>query len=340
MEPGKCLKQGCPAALSNHCLLTKHLNECENWQPDSPTGRPTPPAGAASPLARKAALGKQASRKGAGEMVVPWSGGAFGLADIELVSRQYAPILLATVGHADAGKTTFLGLLHTLLLRGQALGEYTFARSLTLLGWEKLAAVWRFRRGEVRGPTPTPDDPDYYSMLHWTLRQPNQRLVEVLFPDAGGEVFSRWAIEATDPSVENVRWIAHNADAFLFFVDCRALAERQNPAFVEIVKLANRLRNTLDGRPVLVLWSRADYLADVGAEMRNKISTQLRLRFGDYPSFEISNELTDSPDTRQLNMLEAVREALARVAARRWPVQFPICVDPNSSDTFLLFGKK
>ncbi|MGI4871722.1 MAG: TRAFAC clade GTPase domain-containing protein [Janthinobacterium lividum] len=339
MQQGKCTKEGCPAALSKHCLLTNELSECPNWQPAN-----TKSKSKASPVANPQPDGtdtdKQPSRKVPGERLVAWSGEALRLPEIELVSRQGAPVILATVGHADAGKTTFLGLLHTLLLRGRPLGHYTFVRSLTLLGWEKLAAAWRFKGGEVRGSTPTPDDPDYYSLLHWTLRQPDQRLREVLFPDAGGEVFSRWAIEATDPTAANVRWIEKNADAFLFFVDCRALAERQNPAFIQVIKLATRLRDNLNGRPVLVLWSRADYLSAVSPEMQAKVTKQLQLRFGFYTSFEISNELTDSPEIRQLNMLAAVNEALSQVAARRWLPTAPDHFDPDSQDTFLLYRGK
>lgn len=339
MQKGKCSEKGCPAALSNHCLLTNELSECPNWQPLNKKGK-SKASPAADPQPDGTDAGKKPSHKVPGERLVAWSGEALRLPEIELVSRQGAPVILATVGHADAGKTTFLGLLYTLLLRGQPLGQYAFARSLTLLGWEKLAAAWRFKRGEVRGATPTPDDSDYYSLLHWTLRQPDQRLRDVLFPDAGGEVFSRWAIEATDPTAANVRWIQQNADAFLFFVDCRALAERQNPAFIEISKLASRLRDNLNGRPVIVLWSRADYLAAVSPEMQEKVSRQLQLRFGTYTSFEISNELTDSPEIRQLNMLAAVNEALTQVKGRRWLPQVPDCFDPNSQDTFLLYRGK
>lgn len=338
MQQGTCNNPGCPAALTNHCLLTHELDECEHWQLH--TGKTKGKHKATASQSENGKATKQTNRSGEKGVPVAWSGNALTLNEIELVSRSSPPVIIATVGQADAGKTTFLGLLHTLLLRGQVLRQHAFARSITLLGWEKLAVAWRFRRGGVRGSTPTPDDPDYYSLLHWSLRQPDQQLREVLFPDAGGEVFNRWAVEAADPNVANVRWIIQHADAFLFFVDCQALAERRNPAFVEVVRLATRLRDYLSGRPVIVLWSRADYIARVAPEILERVRHQLQQRFGDYSSFEISYDLAEHPATRQLNMLEAIDDVLAQVEARRWPSPFRDFRAPNSQDTFLLYRGK
>ncbi|MBO3273508.1 TRAFAC clade GTPase domain-containing protein, partial [Hymenobacter defluvii] len=154
-----------------------------------------------------------------------------------------------------AGKSSFLGMLHSLLLRGHGLTHYTFAGSLTLLGWEELAVALRFHRGQSTDQAATPSDPTYYSLLHWALRRGDGRLCDVLFPDASGEVFSQWAINQADSNAENVRWIHQYADAFIFFVDCEALILRRGAAVSNLVDLAGRLAQGLNGRPVVIAWS-------------------------------------------------------------------------------------
>ena len=226
--------------------------------------------------------------------------------------------MLAAVGETDAGKSSFLGMLHTLLLRGHNLREHTFAGSLTLLGWEKLALALRFPKGQATDQPPTPADPDYYRLLHWALRRPaDGRLLDVLFPDAAGEVFSQWAVDEQDSNAENVRWIYRHADAFFFFVDCEALAERRGAAVAPLADLASRLAQGLRDRSVLVVWSKADKLADVREAVKERMARELTLVFGEVPHLYISKELDAQPDPKQLANLQAVDNLLSRIAQRR-----------------------
>ncbi|WP_317192255.1 TRAFAC clade GTPase domain-containing protein [Hymenobacter ruricola] len=241
------------------------------------------------------------------------------------------------MGETDAGKSSFLGMLHTLLLHGHSLREHTFAGSLTLLGWEKLALALRFPKGQATDQPPTPADPDYYRLLHWALRRPaDGRLLDVLFPDAAGEVFSQWAVDEQDSNAENVRWIYRHADAFFFFVDCEALAERRGAAVAPLADLASRLAQGLRGRPVLVVWSKADKLADVREAVKERMARQLMLVFGEVPHLYISKELDAQPDPKQLANLQAVDNLLARIAQRR-PTVLELAPVGQRSDFFLRY---
>ncbi|WP_460610311.1 TRAFAC clade GTPase domain-containing protein [Hymenobacter terrigena] len=256
--------------------------------------------------------------------------------EIELVSRRANPLLIATVGEVDAGKSSFLGMLHSLLLRGHGLAQYTFAGSLTLLGWEALAVALRFHRGQAIDQSPTPSDPTYYSLLHWALRRADGQLRDILFPDASGEVFTQWAANEADSNAANVRWIHRYADAFLFFIDCEALVKRRGGASTSLIDLASRLVTNLNGRPVLVAWSKADLLEQIRPGVKQNLEEQLAQLFGEVPHFAISKELEAQPDPQQLANLRLLDAALSAVETYR-PTLPGLAVNPVRQDHFLRY---
>lgn len=311
MPTGRCTNPACVAAKTGLCFDNLTLEKCPRWVAAGVAQ--AKPAGQ-----RKAPVAASKRPRAGASQGVDWTGDALHLPDLELVSRRSNPMLLATVGEAAAGKSSFLGMLHTLLLRGHCLRNHTFAGSLTLLGWEKLALALRFPKGQATDQPPTPADPDYYRLLHWALRRPDDgSLLDVLFPDAAGEVFSQWAVDEQDINAENVRWIYYHADAFFFFVDCEALVEQRGAAVAPLADLASRLAQGLRGRPVLVVWSKADRLPDVREGVRERMARQLTLVFGNAPQLYISKELDAQPDPKQLANLQAVDDILARLAQRR-----------------------
>lgn len=211
MAAGSCTIAECPAVKTGHCFENKpNLKDCDHWE-SGQVGTNRKKVEPTNSQSKTKHLGS------AEEQSVVWSGYPFQLADVELVSRRSNPLIIAPVGESFAGKSSFLGMLHTLMLAGHQLKEQRFAGSLTLLGWEDLAASLRFSKGQASEPVPTPSDPFYYSLLHWALRQPDGGLTDVLFADASGEVFSQWAIDRDDANAENVRWIHRTADALLSF---------------------------------------------------------------------------------------------------------------------------
>jgi len=333
MPLGHCTNSQCTAGDTGFCHLNKDQPaDCPNWEPTIGSK-----ATATKKPASKTVSGKQSSPVESSG--VEWNGHSFGLPQLELVSRRANPLLIATVGEVYAGKSSFLGMLHTLLLRGYELANYTFAGSLTLTGWEALASALRFQRGEATDQAPTPSEPGYYSILHWALRHTNGQLRDILFPDASGEVFSQWAANRTDSNAENVRWIHQNADAFLLFINCQALVEKRGAASNSLLNLASQLTHELNGRPVLVAWSKADYLEQVRPTVKESLETRLIDILGPLNSFEISKELFDLPEPRQLANLRLVDAALSAVEAYR-PLKPVIALDPHTTDHFLLYRGK
>ncbi|MGI3197535.1 TRAFAC clade GTPase domain-containing protein [Streptomyces sp. GLT-R25] len=55
-----------------------------------------------------------------GDVLLPWSGSALGLADLAFVAGRARPRIIATIGPQNAGKTTMLGAWYLLLGRGAA----------------------------------------------------------------------------------------------------------------------------------------------------------------------------------------------------------------------------
>lgn len=333
MSNGHCTNEKCLIGTTGLCFNNKpNLNKCKDWIAEATVAIKTPVGKG------KAVAGQTRQKRGElpGSQAVEWSGFSLRLQELELVSRRSNPLIIATVGEVAAGKSSFLGMLHSLLLRGYGLTNYTFAGSVTLLGWEALAVALRFHKGQATDQAPTPSDPSYYSLQHWALRRADGRVTDVIFPDASGEVFTQWAVNQADSNAENVRWIHRHADAFVFFVDCEALVNKRGEAVTHLVDLANRLTQDLNGRQVVVAWSKADLLGKVRAPVKQRLEEQLEQAFGAVPHFQISKELRVQPDPQQLENLLVLDAALERIEAYRPPLPELRNTD-STQDLFLLY---
>lgn len=205
-----------------------------------------------------------------GEMLMPWSGSAFGLSDLGFVSGRGKPIVIGVVGPQNAGKTTLLAAWYLLLGRGLAgTHDWLFAGSYTLSGWEAVAGSMRW------GPGQSPRFPAHTTsrggrapgLLHLTFRNENcGRPVDYLFTDAPGEWFQRWAINTDSDEGAGARWVSDNADAFMIVADREALGgESMGAARGSLQRIAKRLGAELDGRPVALVWTKSD--VDISPEM-------------------------------------------------------------------------
>lgn len=133
-----------------------------------------------------------------------------------------------------------------------------------------------------------------------------------------------------------MRWIHRHADAFVFFVDCEALVNKRGEAVTHLVDLANRLTQDLNGRPVVVAWSKADLLGQVRAPVKQRMEEQLSLVFGAVPHFQISKELQAQPDPQQLKNLRVLDAALEQIEAYR-PSLPELRNTDSTQDLFLLY---
>lgn len=226
------------------------------------------------PVWHGAKLSDAADENLSDEILMPWSGSAFGLADLGFVSGRRKPIVIGVVGPQNAGKTTLLAAWYLLLGRGIASIEgELFAGSYTLSGWEAVASSMRWAPGQSpRFPAHTTSRGGRApGLLHLTFRSKKDgRAVDYLFTDAPGEWFQRWAINTDSEEGAGARWVSDNADAFMIVADREALAgESMGAARGSLQRIAKRLGAERGNRPVSLVWSKSD--VDIPPEMEEAI---------------------------------------------------------------------
>lgn len=274
---GKCNLQECPAPEAGCHLGKDDCTLCENFVVEA----------AEKKIKKEKALDLQRSSIG-------WSGQAFTTDELALVSSRTSSIFIGVIGKADAGKTTFLAMLYTLLLSGKKLKDYNFAGTKTILGWDGLYHRLKFKKGNVAFPQPTPVTSN--RLYHLALRNGDQQLKDVLFADASGEVFSLWSVNRNDDNADNARWIYSNSNAFILFIDCEALLVDKNFAKKEVMLIARQLTHDLKDRPVIAVWSKTDKKNEVLPSIKDTLKTELQDLFTNYKEIEISNFLEPGPD--------------------------------------------
>lgn len=277
----KCEKTDCPAPKG---LCLEHASsdypKCEHWLGNA---------------AEQDSVQRNTNRANAKPL--PWTGEALQPADLSLVSERSAPLIIGMIGGADAGKTSYLGMLYTLLFNGKTFENWHFAGSYTLAAWETLAQYLKIKPGGVvEFAPPTPSNPDYYSLSHLALKK-SEIFRDVLFADSSGEVFNLWSENTQDPNAVNARWIYEKANSFIFMVDCVALIEKRGAAKSSIVQMAEQIVANLDGRPVAIVWSKADRLDEVRENIRSALAEDLTECLSDAHVFEVSNYSKSDPDT-------------------------------------------
>jgi hypothetical protein len=317
---GKCKLQECAAPLSCH-LGCSDINSCENWVPeviDKKTKKENDSA-------------KQKNSN------VNWTGLPFTFEELPSVSARSSPYLIGIVGRADAGKTTFLAMLYTLLLNGKKLKNYDFAGTKTIIGWDQLHSKLLIQKGNVAFPEPTPVNSN--RQYHFALRNNNGQLKDLLFSDASGEVFSLWSQDRDDVNAGNARWVYANSNAFMLFIDCQALIDQKNVAKRDIINIAQQLTHNLQGRPVIAVWSKSDKKGEVLQVIRDALKKELKEMFNNYTEIEISNFLEPGPDELvHNNNLEAIDWLLERISS---PSMSNLAIEQkNTTDLFLNYNIK
>lgn len=299
MAKRRCSKEGCYAP-NDFCLeLAGPLHEqCQYF------GN----AGVAEAPAKTA-------KKLAAATSIPWTGEWLRPEQLDLLTHRGTPKIIGLVGSSGAGKTTYLAMLYSLLFNGKRIENWDFAGSYTLNGWELQAKTLQVQEdGTVRNPDATPSDKDFYSLYHFALRH-EVFFHDVLFADSSGEVFSKWADNVNDPAAENARWIYDNAHAFLLFVDCEAIINQRGRAGRDIIQLAEQVKSGLRGRPVVIVWSKADLADQMRENIVEAIKQSLSENFPGAVSLEISNYSKCDSDqlchTNNIGVAKAVLDQLA-----------------------------
>ena len=228
--------------------------------------------------------------------VIPWNGTELVPEKIELLAHRSSPLIIGLVGAAGAGKTSYLGILYTLLFNGRRFKDWNFAGSYTLIAWEAQAKGLKIgTNGKVSFPKTTPAQPDYYSLYHLALKKDRQ-LHDVLFADSSGEVFTKWASDIDSSEAENAKWIYKNSNGFIFFVDCDALITERGRARNRASQLAAQISANLQNRPVIIVWSKADKMQEIPPVIKESVDILLQHNFPASSQFVISNFSSSAED--------------------------------------------
>lgn len=273
---GKCSNPDCVAPINCHEGKENHT-ECEFWtSSDFPQVKDKP------------------VQKKEKKSDLPWTGDAFTMEELSKVTYRNTPVIIGIVGKVDAGKTTYLAMLFTLLLRGTKFKEFDFCGTKTINAWDSLYQKLKIQQEGVVFPEPTPAQ--YIRLLHLALRNKAKRLKDIFISDASGEVFSIWSKNRNDTNAENARWVYEHSNAFILFIDCEDLISRKALARDEIIDMAQMLKHDLKDRPVVAVWSKSDKKDDVHPIIKEKLQEALKEAFENYKEIDISNFSVDDPD--------------------------------------------
>lgn len=313
MAKRRCSKEGCYAP-DDFCLeLAGPLHEqCQYFEN----------AGAAE-------VPPKTTKKSEAATSIPWTGEWLQPEQLDLLTHRGTPKIIGLIGSAGAGKTTYLAMLYSLLFNGKRIENWDFAGSYTLNGWELQAKTLQVQEdGTVRNPDATPSDKDFYSLYHFALRH-DSFLHDILFADSSGEVFSKWADNVNDPACENARWIYDNAHAFLLFVDCEAIINQRGRAGRDIIQLAEQVKSGLRGRPVVIVWSKADLAEQMRENIVEIIKRSLSENFPGAVSLEISNySKSDSDQLCHINNVGITKTVLDQLTHPQ-----PLHIAPAATQT-------
>lgn len=272
------------------------------------------------------------------EMLLPWTGLAMGESDLNFVNGRGKPITVGIVGPESAGKTTILGSFYLLLGRGALTTEaHVFSNSYTLTGWEAVGTSMRWKPGPQppRFPPHTPSgNARSPGMLHLAFRQEDGSLRDMLFADAPGEWFRKWAINQDAPDAEGARWIARHADVTLLIADRQALSgPKMGTARNDFQLLAQRAIADARGRPLALVWTKGDL--DVAPAMEAQIRRAVAFALPPVPEFTVSVAPREGVETA-----DGFRRLFAWILSTKRPgVELP-ATKASGHDPLFRFGRR
>lgn len=208
---------------------------------------------------------------------VAWTGNTFGLTDLSFLTASSKPILIGIVGVANAGKTTFLASLYCLIRHRAKIGDYSFAGSLTLNGWEDIAWYLSWKsNGNIQFPEHTTNNSGRVpGLLHLALKSEIGKKIDLIFTDAPGEWFDYWSINVNSENAKGAKWIYQHCNGFLLFADCDMLSGvKRGNAKRQLSLVADRLLENLDDRPLGLVWSKSDI--DLAVQSKEQIITHIQ----------------------------------------------------------------
>lgn len=292
---GRCSQAACIAPDEVGCLVgeaSPHL--CKHWQKKADAEAPDT-AGWVGEGAR-----------------LPWTGNALGSMDIGFLAGKARTRLVGLFGASGSGKTSLLGAWYLLLGRNIGPDGMSFAGSLTLEGWENIAGSlrWNAMHGPAFPPHTSSGTGRHPGLLHLDLNVHEVRR-DILFADAPGEWFSRWAVRRDAEDATGALWLSDASDVLIVVADSDALAgPRLGIARANLVSLLRRVGAERRGRPVALVWTKGDVKVDV--QMRQAVTQAADLALGSYRTFSVSMHSApgQDPHNRGQGLIELFEWAL------------------------------
>jgi hypothetical protein len=260
---GRCKHPGCPDPDNIGCNVEGHANihDCPNYVLEKSDTEEIQP-------------------EEENYYRLPWTGNSLGLIDLNYLTASSKPILIGVAGVASAGKTTFLASLYCLLRNGERIGNYSFAGSLTLIGWENISWYLSWKdNGNIQFPPHTTNNSGRLpGLLHLTVKNEEGDKIDLVFTDAPGEWFDHWRMNVNNENAKGAKWIHDNCDAFLLFADCEMLSptcSKRGIAKQQLNSVADRIFEKLEDRPFGLVWSKSDI--SIPVETKKQIRTHFDL---------------------------------------------------------------
>jgi hypothetical protein len=158
---------------------------------------------------------------------------------------------------------------------------------------------------------------------------------DILFADAPGEWFTRWAINRDDEQAAGARWLSTHATAFLLIADCDALSgSSPGGARSALQLLTQRLAAERRGRSVALVWAKSD--KKVPVELREALSEYTHRIIPDIEEFSVTVYPSEEADVALQSAFLKLLEWVTSVAEPRFTVPPPRI---SSSDPFLIYGR-
>lgn len=124
------------------------------------------------------------------------------------------PKLVALVGFANYGKSTFIGALYELLIQNLNYSGYSFVDSDTYVGFERRVFLRRINDEDTSDTKRNVLGEN--DILNLVLRSEEGKIHQVILSDKAGETYLKYT--SSDDEVKDDR-VLENADLIVFFVD-------------------------------------------------------------------------------------------------------------------------
>ena len=201
---------------------------------------------------------------------------AKGQQDLNEFVDSEKPKLVALVGFADYGKSTFIGALYQQLIEKINYKGYAFVDSETYVGFERRVFLRRVNGEDISDTKRNILKEN--DILHLKLRSDNGRSHQVLVSDKAGETYSKYI--SSDEEIGK-DMVLENADLVVLFVDAEAdsksLAEH-NLIVEKYESLLSRLktqRKLSEATAYVIVFTKADKVTT--AERKKKLADRREL---------------------------------------------------------------